>query len=146
MDRQGLSIDFHTVRDILIRAGKDTDHGQSLLMDLAGGLVAAIGADNQGRSMTFALDGGIEGTIQASKAGKAIRLELNGDLDLTVKGNYHLNVTGDYIMECNSLREIVHTDKVTTTQKTVDMALTRHTTEAPDIVNNQGAYISDANS
>src|SRR5271157_624318 len=146
MDRQGLSIDFHTVRDILIRAGKDTDHGQSLLLDLAGCLVAAIGADNKGRSMSFALDGGIEGTIQASAAGKAIRLELNGDLDLTVKGNMQVNVTGDYIIEANSIREIVHTDKVTTAQKVVTAALTRITNEAPEIANNQGAYTSDANS
>lgn len=146
MDRQGLSIDFHTVRDILIRAGKDTDIGQSLLLDLAGGLVTALGADNLGRSWTFAMDGGIEGTIQANKQGKAIRLELNGDLDLTVKGNMHLNVTGDYVQECNSYRNIVHTDAVMTAQKIIESSLARHTTEAPDIVHNQGAYASNANS
>lgn len=84
MDRQGLSIDFHTVRDILIRAGKDTDHGQSLLLDLAGGLVAWIGADTSGRSITATLDGGVEMVVGVNKQGKAIRLCLQGDLDLTV--------------------------------------------------------------
>lgn len=145
MDRQGLSIDFHTVRDILIRAGKDEDMGQSLLMDLAGGLVAWIGADTRGRSMTFTLDGGIEGVVGMNKQGKAIRLELNGDLDLSVKGNMQVNVTGDYILEANSVREISHTDTIRTAQKVITAALARITNEAPDIINNQGAYSSNAN-
>jgi hypothetical protein len=145
MDRQGLSIDFHTVRDILIRAGKDTDMGQSLLLDLAGGLVAWIGADTLGRSMTFTLDGGIEGVVGMNKQGKAIRLELSGDLDLSVKGNMQVNVSGDYILEANSIREISHTDTIRTSQKTITAALARITNEAPDIINNQGAYSSNAN-
>ncbi len=145
MDRQGLSIDFHTVRDILIRAGKDTDHGQSLLMDLAGGMVMAIGKDTEGRSWTFAMDGGIEGTIQANNQGKAVRLELNGDLDVTVKGNFHMNVTGDTVWESNSHRHITHTDHVVTAQKIVHSALAQITHEAPDIVLNEGDYFSNAN-
>jgi hypothetical protein len=146
MDQQGLSIDFHTVRDILIRAGKDTDHGQSLLMDLAGGLVAWLGADTSGRSITATLDGGVEMVVGVNNQGKSIRLCLQGDLDLTVNGNMHLNVTGDIVQECNAFRNIVHTDVITTGQKIIDAALVRHTTEAPDIVHNQGLYVSNANS
>jgi hypothetical protein len=154
MDRQGLSIDFHTVRDILIRAGKDTDHGQSLLMDLAGGLVAWIGADKQGRSMTFTMDGGISGVLGAtttigasgSTPGKALRLEINGDVDLTVNGNYQMNVTGDYLVEANSVSVNSHTDMIHTCQKMINMALARITNEALDIVHSQGGIpASNAN-
>ncbi|MGB7282011.1 MAG: hypothetical protein WBE13_07110, partial [Candidatus Acidiferrum sp.] len=144
MDRQGLSIDFHTVRDILIRAGKDTDHGQSLLMDLAGGMVAWIGADTEGRSITATLDGGVQMSV-GRNSNKGLQLDIVGDLNVTVMGNYHLNVTGDIVQECNSFRNTVHTDAVQVAQKAISMALARDTTEAPDIVNNQGAYISDVN-
>jgi hypothetical protein len=145
MDRQGLSIDFHTVRDILIRAGKDEDNGQSLLMDLAGGIVAWFGADQQGRSLAATLDGGIEMSIGANKQGNGLQLDIVGNMNVTVKGNYHLNVTGDYVMECNSYRETVHTDAVKVSQKTIESSLARHTTESPDIVHNQGTYVSNAN-
>lgn len=58
----------------------------------------------------------------------------------------HLNVTGDIVQECNSFRNIVHTDAILTAQKIIEAALARHTTEAPDIVHNQGLYLSNANS
>src|SRR5271157_5260326 len=144
MDRQGLSIDFHTVRDILIRAGKDTDHGQSLLMDLAGGMVAWVGADTEGRSLTATLDGGVQMSV-GQKSNKGLQLDIVGDLNVTVKGNYHLNVTGDIVQECSSFKNTAHTDVVQVAQKVISMALARYTTEAPDIVNNQGAYVSDVN-
>lgn len=146
MDRQGLSIDFHTVRDILIRAGRDGDHGQSLLMDLAGGMVAWLGKDSEGRSMTASLDGGVEMTIGSNNQGNGLQLDIVGNLNIAVKGNYHLNVTGDYVIEANSKREVIHTDSVLTAQKIINMGLARITNEAPDIVNNQGTYTSGANS
>jgi hypothetical protein len=146
MDRHGLSGDIHAVRDILLRVGKNPDSGQSLLMDLAGGLVAALGKDNQGRSITAALDGGAELTIGPNIEGKGLRLEIRGDVDWTVKGNFHCHVTGDTIWESATERRIVKTDYILTAQKIIETALTRHTTEAPDIVHNQGSYESDENS
>jgi hypothetical protein len=136
MDRQGLSIDFHTVRDILIRAGKDTDHGQSLLMDLAGGMVAWFGADTEGRSITATLDGGVQMSI-GRNTNKGLQLDIVGDLNVTVKGNYHLNVTGGIIEECDHYRRTVHTDVVQVAMKVFDMALAEHVTESPNIVNSQ---------
>ena len=146
MDRQGLSVDFHTVRDILIRAGANTDNNQSLLMDLAGGLVAWIGADKQGRSITASLDGGVEMHIGANAAGKGLRLEIIGDIDITHIGNLHWHSTGDWVTECSSWRHITKTDQIFTAQKIIEIALARHTTEAADIVHNQGLYSSDENS
>lgn len=146
MDNQGLSLDLHAVRDILLRIGANPDSGQSLLMDLAGGLAAALGKDKQGRSVTAALDGGAELTIGPNAQGKGLRLEINGDVDWTVKGNFHMHVTGDTIWESATHRAIAKTDYIVTAQKIIEAALTRHTTEAPDIVHNQGTYESDENS
>lgn len=138
LDRHGLSLDFHAVRDVLLRLGANPDSGQSLLMDLGGGMVLAIGKDKQSRSVTASLDGGAEITIGSNAEGKALRLELDGDVDIYIKGNLHRYVTGDIIDECTTYRQIVKTDHVTTCQKKIDVALARHTTEAPDIVNSQG--------
>jgi hypothetical protein len=146
MDKHGLSLDLHAVRDVLLRIGKNPSSGQSLLLDLDGGVVLAAGKDSQGRSLTGALDGGVELTIGQSSAKKGLRLEINGDVDLVVKGNMHQHVTGDYILECTAFRQITKTDHVVTAQKIIEAALSRHTTEAPDIVHNQGSYISDENS
>jgi hypothetical protein len=145
-DRHGLSLDVHAVRDILLRIGSNPDSGQSLLMDLAGGIVAALGKDNQGRSITAALDGGAELTIGTNAEGKGLRLEIRGDVDWTVKGNFHMHVTGDTIWESATHRAIAKTDYIVSAQKVLEVALTRHTTEAPDIVHNQGFYESDENS
>lgn len=100
MRTTGLSADIHTVRDVLFRIGKNAQNGQSLLMDLDGGIVAAIGKDLKGRSLTASLDGGIEATIGSiTSTPKAVRLEMNGDVDITINGNLHLNVTGDIIVD-----------------------------------------------
>ena len=146
MDKHGLSLDLHAVRDVLLRIGKNPSSGQSLLFDLDGGVVLAAGKDSQGRSLTGALDGGVELTIGQSSAKKGLRLEINGDVDLVVKGNMHQHVTGDYILECTAFRQITKTDHVVTAQKIIEAALARITHEAPDIVSNQGSYRSDENS
>jgi hypothetical protein len=146
VDAHGLSVDLHAVRDILLRIGSNPASGQSLLLDLAGAIVLAVGADNLGRSLTAALDGGIEMTIGQNKQQKALRLEINGDVDMTVKGNMHRHVTGDLIDECATYRMICKTDHVTSAQKIINSAMTRITNEAPDIVNNQGDFVSDENS
>jgi hypothetical protein len=86
----------------------------------------------------------VELTIGASKSGKGLRLEINGDVDWTVKGNFHLNITGDSVFESGSHTHIAKTDMVTKAQNQTHMALARHTTEAPDIVKNQGLFISEA--
>lgn len=146
MDQHGLSLDLHAVRDALVRVGKNEASGQSLLLDLAGGLVAALGKDNQGRSITAALDGGAEITIGPGKSGKALRIEFRGDVDWVIKGNYHLNVTGDYVVQATTIQTIANTDIITKAQKQTHMALAQITHEAPDIVHNQGLYVSDPNS
>lgn len=147
MDAYGLSIDFHTVADILVRAGTNPDNLQSLLADLAGGIVAWIGADKQNRSLTATLDGGVQLCINSSgKSGKGLQLEIIGDIDITHVGNLHWHTTGDWVTECLSWRHITKTDQVFTAQKIIEAALTRHTTEAPEIVHNQGLYQSSENS
>jgi hypothetical protein len=146
MDKHGLSLDMHLVRDMLLRVGANPESGQSLLLDLGGGMVLSVGKDKQGRSITASLDGGIEIVIGQNNEKKGIRLEVNGDVDLTVKGNMHQHITGDYVLEATTIRTIAKTDYVLTAQKVIEAALTRHTTEAPDIVNNQGLYESDEDS
>lgn len=145
MDQHGLSLDLHTVRDVLLRLGKNEASGQSLLLDLAGGIAACFGKDNQGRSITAALDGGAELTIGPSKSGKALRIEFRGDVDWTVQGNFHLNVTGDYVVEATSVQTIAKTDHVTRAQNQYAVALVQHLTEAPEITHNQGLYSSNPN-
>jgi hypothetical protein len=140
LDSHGLSLDVHAVRDIMLRVGANPDSGQSLLMDLAGGIVAALGLDNQGRSITAALDGGIEITIRPNKQGKAIRLNIIGDIDVTHQGNLHYHSTGDWITENTTWRHVTKTDRVFSSQKSVDSTLSQATHESPEIVHNQGGY------
>lgn len=146
MDSHGQSLDLHAVRDILLRVGANPDSSQSILVDTAGGIVLDLGTDNQGRSITAALEGGVEITIKANKQGKALRLMIQGDIDVTHQGNLNYYCSGDATLEMTSRRQIVKTDNVETQQKKISASLVRDTTEAPDIVNNQGLYSSDENS
>jgi hypothetical protein len=146
VDAHGLSLDLHAVRDALLRLGSNPNSGQSLLLDLAGGIVAALGKDNQGRSITAALDGGIEITILPNAQGKAMRLNIIGDVDISHKGHLQYNCGGDIITECATARSIVKTDRIETQQKAISASLVRETREAPDFVNNNGLYVSDENS
>jgi hypothetical protein len=136
----GLSADIHAVRDILLRAGAHEDSGQSFTLDLAGGILAAIGADKQGRSLTAQLDGGIEATIGSSKKAKAIRLEINGDVDILIKGHLNLNVTGDVSSECTNL---INLTKLSHTVRATNMATSAVTgiiQETPNFLMNQGLH------
>src|SRR5271154_1077537 len=146
MSSHGLSLDVHAVRDMLIRTGANPDSGQSLLVDLAGGTVAWVGKDMQGRSLTASLDGGIEMTIKPNNQNKALRLCIIGDIDITHMGHLNYLCTGDMTVERTTARTITKTDDVSTQQKRISSSLARDTTEAPDIVNNQGLYTSDENS
>jgi hypothetical protein len=146
MDSHGQSLDLHAVRDILLRVGANPDSKQSILIDTAGGLVFDLGTDNQGRSITAALEGGVEITIKANKQGKALRLMIDGDIDVSHRGNLNYYCSGDAVLEYTSRRQIVKTDNIETQQKKISASLVRDTTEAPDIVNNQGLYSSDENS
>jgi hypothetical protein len=145
-DAHGLSLDLHAVRDMLVRVGKNPASGQSIIIDTDGGLVVALGKDAQGRSVTGTFDGGIEVVIRPNQQGKAIRLEIDGDIDITHKGNLHWHSTGDWVTEQTTWRNATKTDRVFTQQKSISASLTRDTTEAPDIVHNQGLYQSDENS
>jgi hypothetical protein len=151
VDSHGLSADLHFVRDVLLRAGKNPDSWQSVLVDTDGGVVMAVGKDKQGRSMTATFDGGLElvigaknsGTGADSMCGKGIRIEINGDVDMVVKGNKHELVTGEYILECTSYRKIVKTDSVSTAQNQYTVAMNRSLNEAPTIDNNNLLYHTD---
>jgi hypothetical protein len=147
-DAHGLSVDLHAVRDVLLRIGSNPASGQSLLLDLAGGIVLAGGSDQLGRSLVAAFDGGVEMTIGQNKQQKGLRLEINGDVDMTIKGNKHEHITGDYTLECTTFRQITKTDHVVTAQKVITSAMTRITNSAPDIINDQGgqAFYYDENS
>jgi len=143
MDQHGLSLDLHMVRDALLRIGRNEASGQSLLLDLAGGIVAALGKDLMGRSITASLDGGVEISIGANSLGKGLRLEINGDMDMTINGNWNVNVTGDTTFESTRHTHIVKTDATMKAQNITHVALVQHTTEAPEIIHNQGLYESD---
>ncbi len=141
MDQHGLSLDLHSVQDMLVRVGKNLTSGQSVIIDSDGGLVATIGKDNKGRSVTASFDGGVQITIAANNKGKALQIELLGDIDIVQQGHLQVLTTGDWITECNSWRHISKTDTVFTQQKSIWASLTRHTIEAPDIVHNQGTQV-----
>jgi hypothetical protein len=146
VDSSGLSLDLHLVQDALVRVGKNTSTGQSLLMDLAGGLVAAIGKDNSaGRSITATLDGGCEITIGMNNSGKSLAVTFLGDLDVLVKGNYHLNVTGDFITQASSIQTLSNTDIISKAQNQIHTALSQIIHESPSLTNSQGLYSSSPN-
>jgi hypothetical protein len=145
MDAHGQSLDLHAVRDALLRLGSNPDSGQSLLLDLAGGIVAALGKDNQGRSITAALDGGIEITILPNAQGKAMRLNIIGDVDISHKGHLQYNCGGDIITECTTARSIVKTDRIETQMNAISASLVSDKREAPNSVDNNGLYVSNEN-
>jgi len=142
MDRHGLSLDIHAVRDILLRAGANPESGVSVSIDLGGGLVAMISKDNKGRSITATLDGGGEIVIGTNNEGRSLQLELNGDVNIVCKGNWHQYVTGDYYIESTNKTEVTKVENVIKAMNIRQAAMVQHVTEAPDIVNNQGLYKS----
>jgi hypothetical protein len=141
MDAHGMSLDLHAVRDVLLRIGKNPSSGQSLLLDLDGGIVLAAGKDKQGRSLTGSLEGGIELTVGQSSAKKGLRLEITGDVDWMVHGNLHQHVTGDFILECKNFRHITKLDHVVTAQNINHTALSAHVVNSPQILNNSGTTV-----
>jgi hypothetical protein len=142
MDRHGLSLDVHAVRDILLRIGKNPDSGQSLAIDLGGGMVAYLGKDKQSRSITASLDGGAEITIKANTDGHALQLEIDGNVNIYCKGHWHQVVTGDYYVESNNSTAITNIEHIVKATNIRESAGVQHVTEAIDIVNNQGLYKS----
>jgi hypothetical protein len=141
-DVMGLSADIHAVRDIFIRAGAHDTSKQSLTLDLAGGILAAIGMDTQGRSLSAQFDGGIEATVGPNKQGKAIRLEINGDVDIVIKGHLNLNVTGDISGECNNSLIMSKGTNITRATNILNTAVTGIINEAPAMLANNGLYTS----
>jgi hypothetical protein len=141
MDCTGLSLDLHAVSDILLRIGQNTDTGQSLMLDLGGGLVAWIGKDKQGRSITASLDGGAEITIGSNDQKRGLQLEIMGDVDISVVGNYTVHATGDIVLDANG-DIITHAkfDHIIKGMKVLSTALTANVVEGADRVNNEGAY------
>ena len=71
---------------------------------------------------------------------------IDGDIDISQRGNLNYYCSGDATLEYTTRRQIVKTDNVETQQKKISASLVRDTTEAPDIVHNQGLYQSDENS
>jgi hypothetical protein len=135
VDCLGSSLDLHAVRDIFMRVGRNENVPLSATFDLAGAILAAIGADNQGRSLIAALDGGIEATIgqmvtKGAKNGKAMRLEIDGDVDVVIKGNLHLNVTGDVISEANHSLALTHVVDIRRSTAIMDIGNTMHYRES----------------
>ena len=145
MDQHGLSLDFHAVRDMLVRVGANPASGQSILLDTDGGLVVGLGADAQGRSLTASLTGGCEITIKPNKQNKALRIEIIGDVDITHEGNLQYYCSGDVVTECTTRSQITKTDNISVQQKAVVMSLARTTLEAPDIIHNQGGQTTPVN-
>lgn len=142
MDRHGLSLDVHAVRDILLRVGSNPDSGQSLAIDLGGGMVAYLGKDKQSRSITATLEGGAEISISANNEGNALQLEINGNVNIYCKGNWTQVISGDYYIESNNHTEITNIENVTKAMNIRQSAMVQHVSEGIDIVHNQGAYKS----
>ena len=140
MDAHGLSLDLHLVSDALLRIGQNPASGQSLILDLAGGVVLAAGVDKQGRSLTAQLDGGVEMTIGSNKSSRGLRIEVNGDVDFMVKGNRHDHVTGVYTLECSDFRQISKVNHIVTAQNVRTMALGSIYNESPDNSSHSGGY------
>jgi hypothetical protein len=144
MDRHGLSLDVHAVRDVLLRIGANEDSGQSLAIDLGGGMVAYLGKDKKGRSITASLDGGAEITIKANDSGRALQLEIDGDVNIMCHGHWHQYVSGDYFLESTNKTEITKCENQVKAMNIRQAAMVQHVSEAPDIVHNQGLYESGA--
>lgn len=141
-DTMGRSADIHAVSDVFLRAGAHEKSGQSVTLDLAGGILAAIGKDKQGRSISADLDGGIEMTVGQNNQKKGIRLEINGDVDIVIRGHLNLNVTGDIVGECASSVTLAKLNHVIRGNKVMQKALTCHVKESPTMIANQGNYSS----
>lgn len=142
MDRHGLSLDVHAVRDILLRVGSNPDSGQSLAIDLGGGMVAYLGKDKQSRSITATLEGGAEITISSNNEGNALQLEMNGNVNIYCKGNWTQVISGDYYIESNNHTEVTNIENVTKAMNIRQSAMVQHVTEGVDLVHNQGGYKS----
>jgi hypothetical protein len=146
VDFMGASADIHAVRDIFLRVGKNENVDVSAALDLSNALIAAIGKDKNDNSLIAALDGGIEMTIGMNKQKKGVRLEIDGDVDIVIKGNLHLNVTGDTIFETVRNLTIAKISDITRSLTIQDFAQVLHTSEAPQggIINNEGLYDTGA--
>ena len=140
MDAHGQSLDLHAVRDILLRVGANTESGQSILIDTAGGVVLGLGTDKQGRSITGMLDGSVEITIRPNKNQRAVRLSILGDIDVTHVGNLQFQTTGDWTTECTKWRHVTKTDRIFTQQMSWEVALGYTTVEALDQRYQQGGW------
>ena len=139
LDYHGLSLDVHTCRDIFLRVGKNNLSGQSILIDLEGGIVGIVGKDKKGRSLTAGLLGGIEMTVGANTNGQGIGLEIMGDVNMMIKGNWHVMATGDIVLDSHgSVSVIALKEAITKATNIKQSALVMHTTEAPEVVHNQG--------
>lgn len=140
-DLHGRSLDLHACEDIFARIGRNSLSGQSLSLDLGGGVVAAIGTDTKRRSMTMALDGGIEATIGTAESGYGLQVEIQGDVAIVVKGNYTVHASGDIVMEANgNMFSLARFENIMKGLNIRQGAMVQHVSEAPDIVHNQGAY------
>jgi hypothetical protein len=142
MDRHGLSLDVHAVRDILLRVGINPESGQSVSIDLGGGLVAVIGKDKGGRSITATLDGGTEITIRPNNEGNALQLEIDGNVNIYCSGNWTQRIAGDYYLESANKTEVTMLENLIQAMNSRQSAMVQPVTEGVDIVHNQGAYKS----
>ena len=138
MDQHGLSLDFHAVRDLLVRVGANEASGQSILIDTAGGLVVGLGADELGNSLTATFDGGVSIVIKPNKAGQALAIELEGDINIAHKGNFQYMCTGDWVTQCATWNHNTFTDRIFKQQNGFDMSLAVHHTEAVDTAKHEG--------
>ena len=139
-DVHGLSFDLHAVRDIFLRVGKNQLSGQSILIDLDGGIVGIVGQDKAGRSLAASMLGGIELTIGSSANGQAINLDILGDVKMVVQGNYDVYATGDITFNAEgNINTNAHKSIINKSVRHHNLALTQHVTECGDIVAQQGS-------
>lgn len=140
-DTHGLSLDVHTVRDIFLRVGKNALMDQSILIDVEGGIVGIVGKDKKGRSLTGSLMGGIELTVGSNNEGRGVQLEIVGDVNMAIKGNWHVHATGDIVFDAmGSIFSLAKKENIMKGTNIRQAALVQHTSEAPDIVHQQGGH------
>ena len=139
VDYHGQSLDAHAVRDIFLRVGKNNLSGQSILIDLDGGIVGIVGQDKKGRSMTGDFQGGIELTVGSSNNGQAIQLDILGNVNMVIQGHYHVYATGDICFNAEgSIHTVAHENISQKGTRIESLALVQHVTQCADIVHDQG--------
>ncbi|MFA5732778.1 MAG: hypothetical protein WC934_12345, partial [Acidithiobacillus sp.] len=94
-DISGHSADIHMCGNMWMRIGCDSIDRKSLMLDLDGSSVIAIGRGRGNKSLSASLDGSAEIVIRADSDGNALSIKIQGNVHSFVDGNMIEYVKGD---------------------------------------------------